>query len=211
MALEELECGDVVFVDRRRDVRIIVNIPAQFSLADRRDARGERRIFACRAVNLSPSAVVLSSPVTVKVGQRVITHIDHVGKFDGVVSRVLEHGFVASIVASDDERDNLATKIEWFEKHKNYDAADRRADPRIIPTNPYSRMILADGSSETCLVLDISVSGVAISADTVPDIGAVLSIGAVIGRVVRHFEGGFGVQFVERQTGVNVEARVIRD
>jgi hypothetical protein len=57
-------------------------------------------------------------------------------------------------------------------------------------------MILADGSRETCLVLDISVSGAGISANTVPEIGTVVTIGEVEARVVRHFEGGFGVQFV---------------
>jgi hypothetical protein len=209
MSLEHLEFGDIIFVDRRLDVRIIVNIPGRFSLSDRRDARGERRVFACRAVNISPSAVALSSPVIVKAGERIITHINHVGKLEGAVVRVLERGFIMGIVASDDERYKLAAKIEWLEKHKNHDAADLRTDTRAVPANPYSRMILPDGSNETCLVLDLSVSGAAISADTVPNIGTVLSIGTVVSRVVRHFEGGFAVKFVERQSDVNVEARVI--
>jgi hypothetical protein len=211
MSLEDTELDDVVFVERRRDVRIIVNIGGRFSLSDRRDARGERRVFACRAVNLSPRAVALASVVNTKQGERVIAHIDHVGKLEGAVQRTLERGFVMSISATDDERERLADKIEWLEKHKNHDVIDKRADERIVPTNPYSRMILPNGSRETCLVLDISVSGAAVSANTVPSITTVLAIGTVIGRVVRHFEGGFAVQFIEPQNRHMLEALVIRE
>ena len=211
MSLDDAELDDVVFVERRHDVRIIVNIPGRFSLSDRRDARGERRVFACRAVNLSACAVALASPVNAKVGERVLAHIDHLGKLEGAVVRGLERGFVMSISASAEERDKLADTIEWLEKHKNHDVADSRADERMVPTNPYSRIILPNGSRETCLVLDLSVSGAAISADTVPDIGTVLAVGIVVGRVVRHFDGGFAVQFVERQSRHNVEVLVIRD
>jgi hypothetical protein len=211
MSPEQVLLDDIVFVERRHDVRVIVNIPGRFSLADRWDARGERRVFACRAVNLSACAAALASPVIGKVGERVIAHIDHLGKLEGAVVRVLERGFVMSIAASYEERDKLAAKIEWLEKHKDHDVTDQRGDGRVAPTNPYSRMILPDGSRETCLVLDLSVSGAAISADTVPDIGAVVAIGIVVGRVVRHFQGGFAVQFVERQSHHNVEVMVIRD
>jgi len=105
----------------------------------------------------------------------------------------------------------LIDKIEWVEKHKNHDVSDKRANERFVPTNPYSRMILADGSCEDCLVLDISVSGAAVSANTVPNIGTLLAIGTVIGRVVRHFEGGFAVQFIQPQDRDAVEALVIRE
>lgn len=211
MSLGEAEFGDVVFVERRHDARIIVNIAGRFSLADRRDTRGERRVFACRAVNISTGAVALASPVSGKVGTRVIAHIDHFGKLEGAVMRELGRGFVMSISATDEERDKLADKIEWFEKHKNHDVSDKRGDERLVPANPYSWMMLPDGSRETCLVLDISVSGAAISADTYPPLGTVLAVGVVVGRVVRHFDGGFAVQFIERQNRATVEALVIRE
>ena len=108
-------------------------------------------------------------------------------------------------------RDRLAEKIEWLGKHKDHDAADHRADQRVVPAQPNSRMVLPDGRSEACVVLDVSASGAGISADTLPDIGTVLAIGAVVGRVVRHFDGGFGVQFISRQDEWKVEALVARD
>jgi hypothetical protein len=199
MSAEQMELeSEAAFVERRNDVRIMANFSGTFSLSDRRDERGERRVFACRAVNVSPYWVALASPVSAKVGERVIAHIEHLGKLEGLVVRVLERGFVMGIAASDEKRGNFATKIEWLEKHKNHDTNERRSAPRVIPKELYSIMVLPDGSRETCLVLNISVSGAAISADTVPEIGTVVTIGAVAGRVVRHFEGGFGVQFLGR-------------
>lgn len=196
---------DINWVDRRQDIRIIARIPGRFSLADRRDARGERRVFACVATNLSSRAIGLATPVNGKVGDRVIAHIDHLGKIEGKIIRVLDRGFVMSVNASDEERQKLITKIDWVERLKDHDISDRRAEPRYMPEVPYSQIMTQDGNTESCLVIDYSVTGVAVSADTVPQIGTVLAVGKIVGRVVRHFEGGFGVQFVDRQPREDVE------
>ena len=199
MSTGSVEYSDVVFVEPRRDSRVVVNISAQFSPSDRRNGRGERRVFQCRAVYLSTHAVGFVSPVRVKVGERIIAHIERLGRLEGVVQRVLERGFLMSLSASEQECDRLAEKIEWLEKHKNHEVAERRADLRMTPANMYSRVILPDGNSETCHVLNISASGVALAADAVPEVGAILIIGKIVGQVVRNFDGGFAVQFIERQ------------
>jgi len=64
---------------------------------------------------------------------------------------------------------------------------------------------LSDGRTETCLVLDLSGAGAAISADTIPPVGTVLAVGTIVSRVVRHFDEGFAVQFIERQRPETVE------
>ena len=200
--------GEINWVDRRQDVRIIARVPGRFSLADRRDSKGERRVFSCRAINLSSQAIALATPITGKVGDRVIATIDHLGKLDGKIIRVLERGFVMGINATDDERQKLIAKIEWLERFKDLDISDRRAERRYLPEAPHSQIMLADGKIETCLVVDYSATGAAVSADTVPAVGTVLAVGKLVGRVVRHFEGGFAIQFVERQNHEEVEARL---
>ena len=112
---------------------------------------------------------------------------------------MLERGFVMEIATSAERRESLAAKIEWLKKIKNHDTHDRRAAARTTPKDLHSQLIQADGSNETCLVLDISVSGAAISANTVPEVGTVVAIGKMTARVVRHFEGGFAVKFIEAQ------------
>jgi len=197
---------DIIIVERQRDARkSVVSVPGRFSFADVRDARGERRIFGCHAVNPSIREIVIASPVTAKMDARVIAYIDHLGKFDGLVTSVLQRGFVMSFNTKQHERRKLATKIEWLQQHKNSEVREQRADSRFVPKDPYSRMILADGHVETCLILDVSVSGAAISADTIPAIGTVLAVGTITSRVVRHFDEGFAVRFIERQSRDTVE------
>ncbi len=200
---------DIAIVERQRNVRVIVSIPARFSFADVRNARGERRVYAGRAVNLSPHAIALASPVGGRMGGRVIAHIDHLGKLEGLVTRELDRGFIMSVKAGHEERSRLAAKIEWLGQHKNFDVHDQRVDCRFVPANPHSRMILPDGSTENCLVLDLSTTGAAISADTIPEPGTILAIGTIAGRVVRHFEGGFAVQFIKRQSRGTIEFELL--
>jgi len=53
-----------------------------------------------------------------------------------------------------------------------------------------------------CLVIDLSSSGAALSADYEPEIGEPLAVGKVVSRVARRLDVGFAVQFVspiERQ------------
>jgi hypothetical protein len=197
---------DIIIVERPREARrIVVTVPGRFSFADVRDARGERRVFGCHAVNPSIREIVIASPVTAKMDARVIAYIDHLGKLDGMVTCVLQRGFVMGVNVKQNERRKLAAKIEWLQQHKNSEVREQRADSRFVPKDPYSRMILADGHVETCLVLDVSVSGAAISADTIPAIGTVLAVGTLTSRVVRHFDEGFAVRFIERQSRDTVE------
>jgi hypothetical protein len=200
---------DVVWADRRHDARIVVSIPGQFSLADRRDMRGERRVFSCRAISVSSYAIAVASAVSGKVGDRVIADIEHLGKLKGSIMRVLERGFVMNIIATAEEREKLATKIEWLGKYKDHDEGDRRTQRRFAPASPHSQIMLPDGSTQSCLVIDLSVTGAALSAEAVPDIGTVLAVGKVVGRVVRHFEGGFAVEFTERQSPDEIEKKLL--
>lgn len=185
--------------ERRTDIRVITSIPGRYLLGSHFDERGRRREFACRALNMSPRAMLLAAPVAGSPGERVIAHFDLFGRMEGAVMRVLSRGFVMSIAATEDERDRLALKLAWLEDHKNHDAHEARQHERIVPRNPYSSVTLADGRTQTCFVIDMSVSGVALSADLKPDIGTVLAVGRVVGRVRRHFAAGFAVEFVQVQ------------
>jgi hypothetical protein len=197
---------DVVLAGRRKDARIIVNIAGHFSISMKRAAGGARPVFACRAVNISNREIALISPVGVDIGDRIAAEIDHLGKLDGAVIRIIERGFVMSIAASDEERKKLDDKIEWLERYKNLEAPEQRADPRFAPARRRTKMLFADGTIMNCLILDVSVSGAAISAPTIPEIGTILAIGTIVGRVIRHFKGGFGVRFLERQSDDRLEA-----
>jgi hypothetical protein len=203
------EAADLEFIEIRQDIRIVVRIPGRFSLAGRRDPNGNRRQFACRAVNISQTSVVLATPVSGPIGERVIAYFEEFGKIQGSVTRVLDGGFVMRIAANSDERSRLVRKLIWLEQNKNYDVPDVRIHKRIVPQDPISTLIFPDGSMLGCFVIDMSASGVAVSADVIPEIGAVLAVGKVAGKVVRHFTEGFAVQFKYPQSTSNIEQLVI--
>jgi hypothetical protein len=201
---------DLEVVERRTDVRIVLSLPGRFTLASRRNMGGTRREFPCRIINMSCHTVALATPIAGEKGERVIAHIDEFGKLEGPIIRLLDGGFVMEIIAPQRDRHKLAVKIEWYEKHKNHDVEDHRQHVRIIPRNPYSTLVFADGTTTECLVSDVSASGIAVSADIVPEIGTPVAVGKVVGRVVRRFNDGFAVQFVQVQELESVEDLIAR-
>jgi hypothetical protein len=210
MSRAQAQAADLVVCESRDDRRIIVSLPGRYSLDDGAIVKGERRLYACRAVNVSMRGLAVTAPVTAKVGVAVSADIDGLGRLKGIITREFRQGFVMSIVASDEERELLATKIDWLEMNKNLEIPDDRAHARFIPRRPHSLLMLPDGSMLPCFVIDISVSGAAVSADFAPKIGTVLAVGSVVGRVVRFFPGGFAIQFNAVQERLDVEALVIR-
>jgi hypothetical protein len=205
-----LECPDDTALERRDARRVYVSLAGRYSLASSLNARGEPRQFACRAVNISTQGVALAAPVAGKEGVLVVADIEQLGRIKGSVIRLLPRGFVMSVVASDAERRLLAARIDWIERNKHFEVIDHRAHARFIPRRPLTLLTLADASVLACFVIDLSVSGAAVSADIVPRIGTVLAVGKVVGRVARYLPGGFAAEFVETQNRHDVESLVIR-
>jgi hypothetical protein len=199
---------DITFVDC--EPRILVSIAARYTLTDWCGSQTYRRKFAGRLIGISSREATLLAPVAGVLGGRVITYCEEFGKLDGSIKRTLDRGFVIRIAATESERRKLAARVEGYEKIKNYDIVDRRAHKRIIPIDPSSTLFLADGSQMDCFVIDISTSGVAVSADLQPDIGTPLAIGSLVGRVVRHLDDGFAIQFVKEQSADGLEQKLIK-
>ena len=188
---------------------VVVNIPGRYSLSNRYDSLGKRRVFLCRAISLSPSVILLAAPTKGDIGERVMVLLHHLGRVQGMVSHNFDQGFAMKIATTKEGRRILAARIAWLEAHKNKKTTDHRTVDRFMPTNTRSKLILANGRVEDCFVLDLSVTGASVSADTIPIVGTSVAVGNVVGHVVRQFVGGFAVQFLERQSRDGVEAMVV--
>jgi hypothetical protein len=195
--------------ERREDVRIIASIPGRYMLANRRDQTGDRCQFACRIVNVSLHAMELAAPVPGRVGERVIVYTEPFGRLHGAIMRLITDGFVMSISATPESRERLGTKLAWLAKQKDTpDLPDGRRNARVVPHNPTATIVTADGSTASCLVIDFSDTGAAVSADIYPEIGMPLAVGRMIGRVVRRFPEGFAVEFSERENLADIERKI---
>jgi hypothetical protein len=159
-------------------------------------------------VNISSQAIALATPINGPIGERVILQVEQFGRVEGKIIRVLDHGFVMAVIAGEDERAKLLGKIVWLDQHINYEKLDDRRNKRIVPRSPHSTIVLADGSVLSCFVIDMSVSGAAVSADITPEMGMPLAVGTVVGRVARQFAGGFAIQFMEPLPLDSLEERV---
>jgi len=183
---------------KQRAVNIIVG--GNYTLPNWYDPQGKLRTFACRTTRVSPFRMMVDVPVVGKIGDRLKSYFRDFGKFDGLISDATAGSFLLELEMTRSMRENLASKLTWLEKKQNEPTIpDLRKDARIIPASPHSTLTLADGATHECFVIDMSVSGVAVSAQVQPEIGMPLAVGACIGRVVRLLPDGFAVKFVEQQ------------
>jgi hypothetical protein len=194
---------------QQRAVNIAVG--GRYSLANWYDHRGNRREFSCRTSRMSPFRMLITVPVIGKVGERVVSYFGDFGRLEGWIADTVQDGFLVDLEVSKEQREQLARKLTWLEKKQSDPSVvEVRETGRIIPKDPHSTVIFADGTYRDCFIIDMSASGAAVSADIRPDLGMPLAIGSCVGRVVRHFAEGFAVRFVAKQPEAHLEKLVAR-
>jgi hypothetical protein len=189
MALAERKPGlRALNQDRRRHQRVKVNLLGRYMLADRRE-------FPCQVVNMSPGGMAVIAPVGGNTGERVIAYVDHLGRVEGQIARLFQNGFAMTISATARKRDKLAAQLTWLANRHILGLPEDRRHGRIVPRNPIGRLIMPNGVNITCRIIDVSESGAGIATDHRPPVGALVTLGKVQGRVVRHLEDGFAIEF----------------
>jgi hypothetical protein len=178
--------------DRRRHQRVRINLLGRYMLADRRE-------FPCQVVNMSPGGMALIAPVSGTPGERVIAYVDHLGRLEGQIARVFQNGFAMTVSATPRKRDKLAAQLTWLANRHILGLPEDRRHGRIVPRNPIGRLILPNGINITCRIIDVSQSGAGIATEQRPPIGSIVTLGKVQGRVVRHLEEGFAIEFTRLQ------------
>lgn len=185
---------------RWHDVRFIGALAGRYALPERRQSADDKiPVYACRLCSISTRMLVAVGPVVGREGELVSSHFDEFGILRGRIKRRLASGFVTSLEMSESERDKLGAKIEWHKKHVHAQVPDKREHKRILPRDPRSAIVLADGQKVPCFVIDVSQSGAAISAHFWPELGMPMALGRIVGRVVRYLDVGFALQFVQHQ------------
>jgi hypothetical protein len=159
----------------------------------------DRREFPCQVLDMSPGGMAIVGPVSGKAGERVVAYIDHVGRLEGTIIRVLPTGFAMSIAATPRKRDKLAAQLTWLANRHILGLPEDRRHDRIIPKNPRTTMIMPDGKALICRIIDMSLSGAAIGSELRPEIGIMVTLGKTPARIVRYIENGFAVEFTRMQ------------
>jgi len=174
--------------ERRRYPRVRVDLLGRYMLTDRHE-------YPCQVTDMSQGGMTLVAPVIGKLDERVIAYVDHVGRLEGVITRQLENGFAMSIAATPRKRDKLAAQLTWLANRELLGTVDDRRHGRVPPRNQTGRLTLPSGNNISVRVLDVSQSGCAIATDQRPGIGSAVTIGKTPGRVVRHLDDGFAIEY----------------
>lgn len=194
---------------RQRAVDVAVS--GSYSLPRWYDCEGKLRSFACRTKRVSPFRMIVDVPVVGKVGERLTSYFQDFGEFQGTISATLKAGFLMELEMPRARRAWMSEKLTWLEKkQKDANVRELRRDVRFVPQISHTVLTLADGSSHSCFIIDVSTAGVAVSSEYDPVIGTPLAVGACVGRVIRKFDHGFAVKFAEKQDRDDLTHLIVR-
>ena len=180
-----------------------VNLLGRYMLADRRE-------YPCQVVNMSPGGMALIAPVSGQVGERVIAYVDHLGRLEGAIARQFQNGFAMTISATPRKRDKLAAQLTWLANRHILNLPEDRRHGRFVPRNPAARLILPNGAnvgvprSSTCRCPAPAIAHRPAAGGR----RAWSRSARSPGRVVRHLEEGFAIEFTRLQHPDFVEENV---
>ncbi|MEY9442243.1 hypothetical protein ABIF14_009393 [Bradyrhizobium elkanii] len=109
--------------ERRRFQRVKVHLLGRYMLPDRRE-------FPCQIINMSPGGLALLAPGIGNVGDRVIAYLDHIGRVEGRITRIIDNGFAMTIGATARKRDKLAAQLTWLANRVNHPDRAIQSIPR---------------------------------------------------------------------------------
>lgn len=190
--------------DRRRYQRVKISLLGRCMFPDRREC-------PCQLVEASPGDAVFVSPFCGEPGEKVIAYIDNIGRLEGTIVERVDHGFLMSISASQRKRDKLADTLTWLANRHVLNLAEDRRHLRRTPKRTDANIVFADGSTETCRVIDMSLSGAAVATNVRPPLGSAVKLGRLGARVVRHFDDGIGIEFMRLMSDDAIEQTIERE
>ena len=177
-------------VERRRFQRVRLNLLGRCMFPDQREC-------PCQLTEISPGDAVFISPFCGNTDERVIAYIDEIGRLEGVIVEAVENGFRMSILASQRKRDKLADVLTWLANRHVVSLEEDRRHLRRMPKRRDAVLTFPDGTTHSCRVMDMSLSGAGLATALRPAVGSPVRLGKLGARVVRHFDDGIGIEFMQ--------------
>jgi hypothetical protein len=174
--------------ERRRVTRYELSLPGRFMRSDKLD-------YPCRLTNISINGASMTSAARLTVGEKLVVYLMHLGGLEGRVVRIYPGGFAMEIDASQRKRDKLAVQIPRLAARNDLNDSEEREFPRV-PVKEHTNLVLPDGSTLSCPLQDVSLSGASVITPARPPIGAEVVLGSQRATVVRHHDEGIAVEFL---------------
>lgn len=178
--------------DRRGFKRVELKLTGRFLIGDNED-------HALHTSNMSCDGAFIVSSERPGLDQQVVCYFDDVGRVVANVVRVSPEGFAVRFHTSPHKRDKLADRLTWLINRDKLGLEEERGETRYQASGE-ATVNLADGSQLQCSVTDISLTGAAFeTAGKPPFVGERVSVGNLVGEVVRVTGKKFAVRYVHGQ------------
>ncbi|HSC18893.1 MAG TPA: PilZ domain-containing protein [Rhizomicrobium sp.] len=180
--------------DRRRLLRVPVNLGGRlFCPTDQREAD-------CTVLEMSPGTAHLECEIVPPPDTTVVVYIEGFGRFDAVVVRSLKNDeadgkFGVRFHCSALKRERVAEQLAHYVESGTLEDTNLRRHDRMNARG-FASFTRVTGEIVNCEVLDLSLSGVSLGTPVRPQIGEIVLIGQVAGRVMRLHENGIGIEFI---------------
>ena len=157
--------------------------------------RQDRTESVCQTIDMSPGSAAFHAPVKPAIGERVVAYLDQIGRIEGTVMRHLETGFAIQMAVAPLKREKLAEQLTWLANRHDLGMKEDRRHERITPNQTTTTVKISDGREYLAKLVDISISGAAVTVDAELAPGEAVTVGATLAKVVRVFKGGIAVEF----------------
>lgn len=149
-----------------------------------------------RVIDISEGGLAMKTDAAADLGDTIVAYPEGLGRLTGKVVRRFEGGVAIQFDLSDTQRAYLKKRIDSALNGETYiRLLENRAHKRIAVNLASEARLVESGAKFPCRIIDISESGAGISAAERPEIGLRIQIGSLKGKVCRHTEEGFAIEF----------------
>lgn len=155
---------------------------------------GEERHCEVTAIDPDSALFLVTDPIA--EGTPLVAYIEEIGRVDGTAAEAAEIGQWVTFAFAEHQQPRFMRHLRWLIRKEQGLAAAERRHTRFEPRNRAARFSLPGGREQHCEVIDISLSGAALRSSTRPSLGSPVTLGRMKGRVVRHLDEGFAIEFL---------------
>ncbi|WP_407528242.1 PilZ domain-containing protein [Methylobacterium oryzisoli] len=174
--------------EQRRHRRVAVALLGRYMLSDRRE-------YPCQTVDISPGGVRLVCAVPGEIGERTVIYLEHLGRIEGTIARLMPDGFAVAISATPHKREKIASQLTWLANRASLGLPEDRRHERVVPRQTAVTLRLESGREVPARIVDVSLSGAALACETDLPVDSAILVGRTPCKVVRQFKGGLAVEF----------------
>ncbi len=149
----------------------------------------------CQVARVNTESAVFLTNLDVPAGVQIVAYIDELGRIEAQVADPIPGGFGVNFSLTASRLQRFKERLDWLKSKDSEDSIEQRRHERFEPVESKSHITLPDGRVYPCEVIDISMSGAAVSTDVMPSLGTYVMLGKMRGRVVRYIENGVAIEF----------------